>query len=367
MIFQLNFTIYYLQYSALFNTMKRLISVIYLVCSIVYMSNAQTATPAIFYSPHQDDEAIGMAGAIQEQKEKGRQVYLVLLTNGVNRGLLDVMNGKVKCTLHNTYHHFNLTQEQVNQARRVEFMESAKKLGVDSIFIAENGLGIDDNLAHTSDLTRKELALKIANVVRDFERRFPGASHKLCGRFDGNKTHTASWEAANLLYKEGITDFRFYRIYEYYKPEHKRTAQYRLTLTPHWLSIKRNALDEYMYFNEAEGRYALGYHSVKGLIDNAYTSSFEYFDLINYNGTKHSRTDSCEFLYPNPARSYLNVKLHGKGKTRVELVNFKGQIIFTSNLHQFENRINMEEFPRGIYIIRFITDKEVRTQKIILE
>lgn len=50
-------------------------------------------SPAIFYSPHQDDESIGMAGAIREHKEAGRSVHLVLLTNGINQGLLDIMNG----------------------------------------------------------------------------------------------------------------------------------------------------------------------------------------------------------------------------------------------------------------------------------
>lgn len=38
--------------------------------------------PAIFYSPHQDDEAIAMGGAIYEHVSVGRPVYLVLLTNG---------------------------------------------------------------------------------------------------------------------------------------------------------------------------------------------------------------------------------------------------------------------------------------------
>lgn len=38
--------------------------------------------PAIFYTPHQDDESLGMAGAIVEHIEAGRPVFLVLLTDG---------------------------------------------------------------------------------------------------------------------------------------------------------------------------------------------------------------------------------------------------------------------------------------------
>jgi LmbE family N-acetylglucosaminyl deacetylase len=69
-------------------------------------------SPAIFYSPHQDDEALGMAGAIREHKEAGRPVYLVLLTNGINSGMLDIMNGGTYCSWHETSHNFNLTMER---------------------------------------------------------------------------------------------------------------------------------------------------------------------------------------------------------------------------------------------------------------
>ena len=49
--------------------------------------------PAVFYAPHKDDEAIRMAGAIRQHKEAGRPVYLVLLTSGANRSLLEILNG----------------------------------------------------------------------------------------------------------------------------------------------------------------------------------------------------------------------------------------------------------------------------------
>src|SRR3990167_9550975 len=43
-----------------------------------------SAAPAIFWLPHQDDEAIGFAGAIAKAKAEGRPVFLVLISNGIN-------------------------------------------------------------------------------------------------------------------------------------------------------------------------------------------------------------------------------------------------------------------------------------------
>ena len=94
-----------------------------------------------------------------------------------------------------------------------------------------------------------------------------------------NPTHRACWDAA-LMLRPVINDFRFYRVYVYYEEPAKRTAQCRLRLKSSWQEIKRRALDEYKIFIPAANRYALGYHSVPKLMDNATGDIYEYFDLV---------------------------------------------------------------------------------------
>lgn len=239
--------------------------------------------PAIFYSPHQDDEAIGMAGAIREHKDAGRPVYLVLLSNGLNSGLLDILNGRIFCSWHQTYHDCQLTMEQLMWARKIEFVASGKRLGVDRIYIVEDGQGLDDGEPYSD---YRNFVTRVTNIILRFEANFPGASHKLIsGSLDAwtdgskNPTHTACWDAA-LSLRNQISDFRFYRVYVYGYPLNNRSAAFTLNLKPEWLDAKREALNQYKLFDPDSGRFALGYHSVPTLIDSAFEDSREYFDLL---------------------------------------------------------------------------------------
>lgn len=240
-------------------------------------------SPAIFYSPHPDDEALGMAGAIREHKEAGRPVYLVLLTNGINSGMLNILNGETFCEWHKIYHHCALTMEQMMWGRKVEFAASARCLGVDKVFIVEDGQGLDDCEAYEH---YDRFVDSVTDIIREFETKFPGASHKLIsGNLDiypdgtKNPTHQACWDAAMRL-RDQITDFRFYRVYVYWKPEKERTSDYQLTLKPDWKAAKRAALRQYKLFNPRAGRFAVGYHSVADLIDAASKADKEYIDVL---------------------------------------------------------------------------------------
>jgi hypothetical protein len=244
---------------------------------------------AIYYSPHQDDEAIAFAGSITEHKEAGRPVILVLLTNGKNHRLRRIMNGDMHCILHDTTHHFNLTMEQVMWARKVEFIESARQLGVDKVYIVDDGQGIDDSLA---DNDYDGLVARIENVILSFENLYPGASHKLISGFlEGDTddpgtsgilrspTHKACWDAAQNL-RNRINDFRFYRCYEYSREKENRDAQRVKHLTFEQFAIKRLALEEYKFWDPLHGRFAMGYHSVRDLIDSAFDDPREYVDKL---------------------------------------------------------------------------------------
>src|SRR6516165_10844763 len=85
----------------------------------------------VFYSPHQDDEALGMAGAIREAVETGREVYLVLISNGSpSAALLDRYNSTFFCALCNQQHSFRYSAQQLVEARLMEFRASSAALGI---------------------------------------------------------------------------------------------------------------------------------------------------------------------------------------------------------------------------------------------
>jgi LmbE family N-acetylglucosaminyl deacetylase len=250
-------------------------------------NTAHAATPpAIFYSPHQDDESLAMAGSIREHREAGRRVILVLLTRGENGGLLDIMRGDADCPLGQRCpgggnHSFDLTQDDIVRGRTAEFKAAALRLGVDQVVIRDRPDAAWGDYAG--------FVQEVRNTILEFEARYPGASHKLVDGYrdviygyppdDANLTHKACREAAEGL--EGqIRDFRYYWVYGYTWPQEQRTADYVLPLSGKQFARKRQALAEYGRWDPRCGRYALGYHSVGTLmIDPAVADPHEYIDL----------------------------------------------------------------------------------------
>lgn len=242
------------------------------------------ATPAIFYAPHQDDESIGMAGGIREHKEAGRPVHLVLLTNGINQDLVNMMNGvNGPCPLgplcKQPDHQLGLSSEDVIAGRTAEFYAAAAVLGVDEV----HNIALNDDDVVTD---RAGFIERIKGVILGFERQYPGASHKLTsgwrdivpGQSAPNPTHSACRDAAAALANQ-ISDFRFYWTYAYFYDPSSRPAGLVMDLTESQFNAKRAAILEYNRWDPANGRYALGFHSVNQLLTSAYADPHEYIDV----------------------------------------------------------------------------------------
>src|SRR5262245_20336553 len=229
-----------------------------------------------------------MAGAIGQHKEAGHPVYLVLLTNGANRLLLEILNGLSWCTWHQTHHNFHLSMEQLCWARKTEFVASAKQLNVDRIFMVNDAQGLKLGMEY------EKLVRSVIQTIKHFEGKFPGASHHLVsGRLDllpkgsstaTNAAHQACWDAAVALNSK-ISNFRFYRVYVYWKDRAERESGFQCILKPDWLALKQAALNEYKLFSPESGRFAVGYHSVGQLMDAAATDSNEYLDCLPQAGS----------------------------------------------------------------------------------
>ncbi|MEU7906261.1 PIG-L family deacetylase [Actinoplanes sp. NPDC049118] len=242
------------------------------------------AKPAIFYSPHQDDEAIGMAGSIMQHKAAGRPVYLVLVSLGVNGELAEIMNqGRctrlgAKCASPSDYHNLGWPTDgtsMVVPARNAEFRASAKALGVDKIIMWKLA---EDPYNKAVD--------KITAKVKALAEQYPGASHKFAaGWMDilpgqrPSPTHKACSDAAYRLMNDGtLTDVRFNHIYGYSLPmnERGRGAAYVLNIPDSHMRAKRNALYAYNTWDPDRNLYALGYHSVDFMMEGAHYDAREF-------------------------------------------------------------------------------------------
>ncbi|MFJ3718025.1 PIG-L deacetylase family protein [Streptomyces sp. NPDC090057] len=249
------------------------------------------AKPAIFYAPHQDDDAIGLAGSILEHKAAGRPVYLVLVSDGRNPDLAKLMNTD-PCPLttwssphpcaaggrHGLSWPADGTAEIV-AGRTAEFMASAKALGVDKVI---NFKIADDGFASTSAYNR--LVDRIDAKVRALAAQYPGASHKFtAGWLERTETHKACSDVAYRLMNDGtISDVRFNYVYAYGRPRDRRAdgAAYVLNIPGSHMKVKRHAMYAYNTWDPSRNLYALGYHSVPELLEAAHADPREFIHTL---------------------------------------------------------------------------------------
>lgn len=250
--------------------------------------------PAIFYAPHQDDDAIGLAGSILEHKAAGRPVYLVLVSDGRNPDLAVRMNAD-PCALTQWSsphpcaaggrHNLSWPTDGVTNivsARTAEFMASAKALGVDKVInfkVADDGF--------SSDSAYNKLVGRIEAKVRALAEQYPGASHKFtAGWLEHTETHKACSDAAYRLMNDGaISDVRFNYVYAYGRPEGERAdgASYVLNIPAAHMKTKRNAMYAYNTWDPSRNLYALGYHSVPDLLEAAHADAREFVHTLPAN------------------------------------------------------------------------------------
>lgn len=233
----------------------------------------------IFYSPHADDEALGMAGAILEAVAKGAHVVLVLVTDSKAspRGV-DLFTDRLRCHWHGRAKHA-LAHIDLAQARMLEFVASATALGAHEVA----ALGIPEQLGK-DDPPRFEQA--IAQAIRRYALTYPDAVHHVCAGVSdytmetgrGNLSHLALAIAAQGVLGVG-PQLRFHRVYVYSLPPVQRLAPTVRHLSPEIMAAKRTALEGYKHFAPEEGRVAYGYHSVPELFDGAMSDAREFEEV----------------------------------------------------------------------------------------
>jgi hypothetical protein len=232
--------------------------------------------PAIFYTPHQDDETLGMGASISGQSRSGRPVFVVLLTNGANQNMLDYLQSI----------HASSGMQGVIDARNNEFIAACKALGATRIYISNAGKGFDENI------TLEALIAEFKNTMNYFSAMFPGATHKtISGNCDPYNpscekmpAHQAAATALHELCNSGkITDGTLFRVYFYYGNAENctRPCNWKKPVALADKLKRQQAINEYKLVDEKNHRYGLAYwHSVDVLFNNSWDSNFESVDSM---------------------------------------------------------------------------------------
>ena len=78
-------------------------------------------------------------------------------------------------------------------------------------------------------------------------------------------------------------------------------------------------------------------------------------------------------IYPNPSRDIFNIRFTSEEAQDLQLriLNVIGEEVSTENLQQFEGEyvraINLNQYPKGIYLLEIETDYGVINKKLIVQ
>ena len=230
----------------------------------------------IFYAPHSDDETLSMGASILQHLAQAHRVFLVLLTDGAKDETRQCLNGEFPCKWHKrthdpaeeNFHYVPLTEEAFLRARRQEFMDAAKLLGV-----PESDIQVA--MHHDSELPLDQMR----ELVLSFEthRNIPGPKfhHTMSDKHDTHPDHvTAGRALRELLQEDKIQNATWYIKRSMWKKVEEDSSVINIVADdPKQQETLRRIRDEvFARYEPAKGHFAIGYHSVpdsfNGMLEN---------------------------------------------------------------------------------------------------
>ena len=70
-------------------------------------------------------------------------------------------------------------------------------------------------------------------------------------------------------------------------------------------------------------------------------------------------------IYPNPTTGIFTVE--GEDIQSIEIINIKGQMVKIFIIDNYQSSIDLSNQPKGIYVIKIVTDKRIAVKKVVLE
>ncbi len=217
-------------------------------------ARAEEAHPevAVLYIPHPDDEIISFGAWILYALSEDIDVHVVFLTRGGASIAIHPVNNRLEAMGRDP-----IDVEEFMQGRIREATLSMLRIGVP-----------EKNL-HVLDLPDGAVTPEqVEAVIRDFEARFPGASHRSTSYHDRHTDHRAAGEALLRLYDAGeVSHARFHvPLYHWDDPIPGDLAPW----SEAWEARYHEGLNAFRLWLPEEGYYSVGYKSTKDSIDTRY-------------------------------------------------------------------------------------------------
>jgi hypothetical protein len=124
------------------------------------------------------------------------------------------------------------------------------------------------------------------------------------------------------------------------------------------------------FFNErGDVELAISAQWNENLMEWAPVNKYFYFysELTTKSHFPELQPEQFAEIYPNPARNFVNVRFNSDVKGTVSLLDFNGRTIKTEILSGSLKSVPLHDFPPGMYIVQIKTDRNVFSQKLVVQ
>ncbi len=244
----------------------------------------------LYFSPHQDDELLTMGLDILRNTSGNANVHIILCSDGAKSIVRKVLSDRKNCSVHSGIHEFDISERSFIKSRDLEFIDSCLSLGIkaECIHIPETRMA-DGTLS-------LELCMEL---IRHYTEIY-GQDCCICTIFpresiNQHPDHYALGSAAVKLFNDGlISKLRLflepYLLFGRLGPYAADLSSLEILHANFFERKKINkAIRSYFRWDPAEGRYAIGAHSMKN-----------DFSRLAANGTFYSCFFERKFIKGNP-------------------------------------------------------------------
>lgn len=239
-----------------------------------------TSRPILYIVPHQDDEILSYGIDIRNELSHGRQVQLILLTDGDDSGARNILNGDVYCHIHATYHN------PVKEGFKGGALSPAAfaNARTDEYFRASRALGVPNDHIHTNFIPSGQYyGSAIRAVIEKYLKLYPNADVRSFSWFDGHSAHALIGKTVQGMQQDGVlqryqaeyfTSIYTDRFYKIPIPMENFLSQLD---NPNDLEHLKSAIGEYRRYDPKNGYYAVGYHSVTSQFDALWNNPYSKY------------------------------------------------------------------------------------------
>ncbi len=75
--------------------------------------------------------------------------------------------------------------------------------------------------------------------------------------------------------------------------------------------------------------------------------------------------NSTFLLYPNPNTGEFSITTKELGKAKMEIYNVAGQLVYSKSLNKQEEKVNLKNQPKGLYLVKVSSGNEIITERMV--